>query len=386
VTSVGPHTRVSIATAIALIAMVGVGLSLSLPLLSIEMERMGVSSAGIGINTAMAGFASIAVVPFVPGLAARFGVAPVLAAAVCATTASMFLFYVIRDYAAWFAIRFLLSAGLGTLFVLSEYWITTTAPAGRRGIVMGIYATVLALGFAAGPVLLAVAGTAGFAPYGVGAALFALAGVPLWLARRWLPAVEREPHLSIGGYLLAVPLASAAGFASGAIETGGIALLPVFGLQQGLDAGHAALLVSCVALGNVVSQVPIGLLSDRMSKAALLGLTGAIGLLATLVIPLAAAAGGAWLYPLLFVWGGIAGALYTVGLAHLAAKYSQADLAGGNAAFVVLFNMGLLAGPPIVGTAMDGSRYLGFAAGMSLFFALVLAAYVVQTHRSRGGP
>jgi MFS family permease len=363
----------SIALAIALIALVGVGLSLSLPLLSVEMERMGVSGSGIGASVALAAVASIVTVPFVPGLAARIGLGRVIALALALTMTSLMLFPLIYDYWAWFVFRFMLSVGLSTLFVLSEYWIASTAPPDRRGIVMGVYATILALGFAAGPGLLALVGTVGLKPYLVAFGLFAAACVPLWYARHWLPLLDRAPQHALRHYMFAVPLASAAGFASGAIEIGGISLLPVFGLHRGLAPESATLLVSCVALGNVVSQIPIGLLSDRISKATLLGLIAATGLVATLAIPSAATLGPKALYALLFVWGGIAGGLYTVGLAHLAAKYSGADLAGGNAAFVVLFGLGPLAGPPIVGAAMDFSRSHGFSSGMALFFALVLA-------------
>lgn len=375
------QTIASIALAIALIALVGIGLSMSLPLLSLEMERMGVSGGGIGFNVAIAAAASIVTVPYVPGLAAHFGLGRVIAAALLLTISALLLFPIFYDYRAWFVFRFMLSVGLSTLFVLSEYWIATTAPLDRRGIVMGVYATVLALGFAAGPALLALVGTIGSRPYLAAAALFGCASVPLWLSRGWLPALDRAPQHSMGRYLLAVPLASAAGFASGAIEVAGISLLPVFGLYRGLTAESAALLVSCVALGNVVSQIPIGLLSDRMSKATLLGVIAGIGLLVTVAIPTAAAIGSLSLYALLFAWGGIAGGLYTVGLAHLAAKYNGADLAGGNAAFVVLFNVGPLAGPPLVGAAMDLSRTHGFSNGMAVFFALVLATYALQRQR-----
>jgi hypothetical protein len=60
----------ALTAAIACVAVVGVGLCLSIPLLSMEMERMGLSGAVIGLNTALAGVASICVVPFVPRLAA----------------------------------------------------------------------------------------------------------------------------------------------------------------------------------------------------------------------------------------------------------------------------------------------------------------------------
>uniref|UniRef100_UPI0013D393F4 MFS transporter n=1 Tax=Klebsiella pneumoniae TaxID=573 RepID=UPI0013D393F4 len=60
-------------------------------------------------------------------------------------------FLVVEPLWAWFPLRFVFGASLAVLFVLSEYWINAVAPEARRGLVLGIYATALSLGFAAGP-------------------------------------------------------------------------------------------------------------------------------------------------------------------------------------------------------------------------------------------
>ncbi|HSP24644.1 MAG TPA: MFS transporter, partial [Saliniramus sp.] len=179
----------SIAAAIGCITAVGIGLSLSVPLLSLEMERMGASNTLIGINTAVAGVAAIMVVPFVPKLAARVGVLTLLWLAVGLAALSLIAFKVVFDIFWWFPIRFLFSIALGTMFVLSEFWINSAAPPARRGFVMGIYATVLALGFAAGPAVLALVGTSGWPPYIAGSILCCLAALPLLLARGISPQI-----------------------------------------------------------------------------------------------------------------------------------------------------------------------------------------------------
>jgi MFS family permease len=370
--------KIGIGAAIMLVALVGMGLSLSIPLLSLDMERMGISGHGIGLNTAIAGLASIIAVPFVPGLAARFGVGQVIAVAILVTALSFVAFRVFFDYTAWFAVRFIFSAALGALFVLSEYWIAAKAPAAKRGFVMGIYATVLAVGFAVGPVILSLVGTSGWMPYIVGGAVFALAGAPLYGARDYLPELAQEPAHPIGTYLFALPLATAAALGFGASETGGFALLPVLGVRLGLTPEAAALTVSLVAAGNVISQIPIGLLADRVSKAAILVTLAAFGLVGALAIPSVAGHGPISLYILLFVWGGAIGGLYTVGLAHLASRFEGSELAGANAAFVVLYNVGLTIGPPIVGLGLDFAGATGFALAMALFFAAILAAGTIR--------
>jgi MFS family permease len=277
----------AITAAIACVTAVGIGLSLSIPLLSLEMERMGVSGAMIGLNTALSGIACIIIVPFVPRLAARLGVLTLLWLSIAVAILSFVSFKVFFDFAWWFPLRFLFASAFGTLFVLSEYWINAAAPPHRRGLVMGVYAAVLAIGFAIGPAALKIVGTSGWPPYLAGAALYALAALPLVAARGLSPALEGRAKRSVLSFILAAPVATLAALVFGAAETGGFALLPIYGLRLGFDADNAAFLVSVLALGTVAFQIPIGLLSDRVDRRYVLvaaGLAGTLGAVLTLIM------------------------------------------------------------------------------------------------------
>jgi MFS family permease len=373
----------AIAAAILIVALVGVGLSLTIPLLSLELERMGRSASEIGLNTAIAGIASILIVPFVPALAARIGVGRLLALSVLVLAASFPLFKALWSYEWWFPLRFVFSMALGALFVLSEYWINAAAPPERRGLVMGIYATVLALGFALGPAIMLAVGTQGWPPYLAGAALFATAALPLLAARDLSPRIERHGRTSFAAFLMAAPAATLAALVFGCVETGGFSLLPVYGLRTGREADSAAALVSWLALGNVAFQIPIGLISDRMDRRLILLLIGLAGAAGAAAIP--AASPAPFGFPaLLFVWGGITGALYTVGLAHLGERFGAGDLAQANAAFVLLYNVGLVIGPPLVGAGMDFVPPHGFAWALTGLFAayiLIVGGRLVSVRR-----
>lgn len=357
----------AIAAAVACVAVVGIGLSLSIPLLSIEMERRGASSTLIGLNTAMAGISSICVVPFVPRIAARLGVVPLLTLAVIVSAASLVAFPLLPGIAPWFPLRFVFSAGLGALFVLSEYWINAAAPPGRRGLVLGIYTTVLALGFAVGPVLLALVGTTGLWPYLTGAGLVLAGLLPVLLARGLSPSVEGGAGRGVLGYIRLAPAALFAALAYGAVETGIFAILPLYGLRIGYDAQGAAGLVSLIALGNVLFQIPFGWLADRVDRNLVLFGTSIGCALGSALIPMASSS-ATGLGILLFLWGGLAGTLYTVGLAALGARVSAADLAGANATFVVLYNVGLILGPPMIGGGLDLMPPDGFAYALLVLF------------------
>ena len=136
------------------------------------------------------------------------------------------------------------------------------------------------------------------------------------------------------------------------------------------------LFAAAMTLGNVALQVPLGLLSDRFDRRRLLLVSAVAGLIGAAALPLVARD----LVPtliLLFVWGGFAGGLYTVGLAHLAQRFTGADLAASNSAFVFAYAAGALVGPAILGLGMELADPHGFAIGLAAAFlgyvALILA-------------
>jgi MFS family permease len=372
-----PSRALSLTVAIASITAVGLGISLAIPLLSLTLEGRGVPPGWIGANAAAWGLASMAATPFVPRFAVRLGIRPMLAGSILVGAASLPLFYFVADFWLWFPLRFLSGGAIATTFVLSEFWIAAAAPAARRGLVMGIYATVLSIGFALGPGVLALTGTTGAVPFLTGALIIAGAALPVMLAPVKGPVIDEHPHGAFIRFLLMAPAATAAAFVFGIAESGSFALLPVYGRHLGHPTESVILFAAAMTLGNVVLQVPLGLLSDRFDRRRLLLISAIAGFIGAAVLPLVARDLAPTLV-LLFVWGGFAGGLYTVGLAHLSQRFSGADLAASNSAFVFAYSSGALVGPAILGLGMELSDPHGFAVGLGLAFLAYIALLVVR--------
>ena len=81
---------------------------------------------------------------------------------------------------------------------------------------------------------------------------------------------------------------------------------------------------------------------------------------------------------LLFVWGGVVAALYTVGLAHLGSRLTGRDLASANAAFVLCYGLGMVLGPQVIGIGMDLFGADGFGWSLALFFAAYIGLVVCR--------
>ena len=358
-----------ITAAVSSISVVGIAIGLGTPLLSIILETRGYSASMIGLNTAIAGFATIAAAPLSTPLATRFGVVWTMLAMIFIGALSIIGFYFATAFWMWFPLRAILHVALTVLFILSEFWISTSAPPSKRGFVLGIYATVLSLGFAGGPWLFAQIGSQGFLPFGVTLALVIVAAIPVLAAWRESPTItpRREGSVSFLRYIWLVPTATAAVLVFGAVETGGFALFPVYGARIPYSEADAALLLSMIGLGNVLLQIPLGMLSDRISDRRHLLLACAIvGLVGTVLMP--------WLA---FDWHLMAGLLFIWGL-------SGHELASANAAFVLCYGLGMVLGPQAIGIAMDLFGTNGFSWALALFFGLYILVALSRLVERRG--
>jgi len=365
----------SFIAATASVSAVGVAIGLGLPLLSMILEKRGVPSTLIGLNSAMAGIAAMAAAPITTKLAHRFSVPATMIGAVLLAALSAPGFYFATNFWLWFPLRIVFHGATTTLFILSEFWINASAPPKKRGLALGVYATVLSVGFPLGPLIFARIGSDGLLPFLVGAVVLLVASVPVFIARGECPVIDEKPQLHFMRYIFLVPTATAAVFVFGAVEAGGLSLFPIYATRSGFSESQAALLLTIMGLGNMLFQIPLGLISDRLKdRRILLFIMAFCGLVGAFTLPLLS---DSWelLAVVLLFWGGSVAGLYTVGLSHLGSRLTGADLVAANAAFIFCYAVGTVAGPQAIGAAMDASAKYGygqqgFAWAIAFFFGL----------------
>lgn len=205
-----------------------------------------------------------------------------------------------------------------------------------------------------------------------------LAALPVFIARNESPELNEKPGMHFMRYIFLVPTATAAVFVFGAVEVGGLSLLPIFATRSGFSEGQAALLLTVMGVGNMAFQIPLGLLSDRLKdRRTLLAILATIGLAGSLLLPVISSNWLAMATIMLF-WGGCVSGLYTIGLSHLGSRLTGSDLAAANAAFVFCYAVGTVAGPQVVGAAIDMGGTSGFAWSIAGFFALYVLLSVAR--------
>jgi MFS family permease len=352
----GPERRRSLAAVVGSVFGVGVAYGALIPLVSLRLEAAGVDSWLIGLQGAMFPLATLAIGPFLPALVSRASLLVVLYASLAVAAASALLFPVFPTLAAWFALRFVMGSAGSVHWIVTEVWTNALATARDRSLLMGIYATLLAAGFAVGPFCVRATGIEGSAPFAAVAAGILVAALPLPLARGRIPELPARGAVRLRGLLGREPGVLLAALLAGFLDAALLVFLPLYGVRSGLAQGEAVTLVAWFMAGNLLFQIPLGWWADRSDRWRALRLCVACSLVGALLLPMLAPGGflpsQSLLAALLFVWGGTSLGLYTLSLAVLGERSRLAELAAANTAFVMVYEIGSITGPVLVGAAM----------------------------------
>ncbi len=362
-------------------ALLAAAVGASYAYVDLMLNRMGASGTAIGMNAAMPALGWLLATPLMPWVLRRFNPRMVMAGLLAAAAAAFPGFELLPDERAWMLFRFLFGGSCGLVFRLVEYWINAASPHDRRARNIGIYSVGFCGGAAVGAGLVPVVGVQGWPPVVLVLMLVAGSAAAFGRVRHGPPAIRDRPERPLRS-LSGIALVGVVGaLLFGMFEPVPYALMPVYVVRQGMGEHWAAWSASAFLIGQVVFSVPIGLAADRSGKIPLLAFcaVGALGM--TFVIPETGSAPLALLAAML-VWGGFAGALYTVSLALLADVFDGTDLAAANAVFGTLYAVGSLFGGPLHGAAMDWRDPQGLMISAAALFAVFLTVLFRQTRRA----
>jgi MFS family permease len=312
----------------------------------------------------------------------------------------------------WWALWVFLH-GVGNFLygILLQTWINGLSFDKHKGLLMGLFGTSISLGLAIGPLLISFIGKHPLllAPYihSVEAAIFsqlgakipdtvnditkaglflsavfsAISAVPTLLCRFHAPKLRLESSTSAPKLISRAPAAFFAVMLCGFTILGLQSFITLYGIKNGLSVTAASYLMSAFMLGSIILEAPIASLSDRFDRRYVLIVLVLLGLVSAIYLPIAVY----WKYSawiLLFVWGGMMGAIFSICLASISERFEGSALVAANGAFSIMDNLGGLLGVLVMGVAMDFFGEDGFPYALMLasvtYFSFALTRYRVQ--------
>jgi predicted MFS family arabinose efflux permease len=369
----------SIAAFISAAALVGFATNLSMHLLNLRMQHLGLSELAIGVSVAIQALGIVVVAPVTKHVIARCGVRQtlIIGALLCAATLTAFGF--IHQLYIWDGMRFVFATGLALLFTSSESLVISRAGAANRGRLVGWYATALATGTTAGPLLIAVIGVQGLAPLLWSAAIFGAATTPMIAFLKHGEQLAPVVRKSTFATLRFAPVAFLSAFVFGALDNGGMSMLSVYSVLTGYDYVSAVTIAVFATIGGIVLQIPLGIIASRNEPRMILlycglGLVNLLTLLPNVMAVKPAA------FAVTFCFGGLLEGLYTVSLICLTKYYRGIGISSANGCFVAMCGFGELVGPLATGTSMNYLGPGGFVVGLTTTLAVYCILLVAGTN------
>lgn len=295
--------------------------------------------------------------------------------AFCAALAAItaLLHVLIVDPWVWLGLRVLYGLALVSLYMVIESWLNAQVPNGKRGQVFAVYMAVNLGALAAAQQLLNLASPSDFVLFVLAAMLISAALMPIALTRQVQPSVPDTLHTNLRQIAGIAPLALAAAGLSGLALGAFWGMAPVYAALSGFDATGVGLLMSSTILGGALLQWPIGIYSDKHDRRLVLFWVVALSVLVAVLMSLVPA--GRLLLGLIFVWGGLAFAIYPIAVAQLIDQLHSDEILSGSSSLLMVNGIGSVCGPLLAGLLME---QLG-AKALPLYFAVTLGALAAYT-------
>lgn len=287
-----------------------------------------------------------------PQLIRRVGHVRVFAALASVISAAFILYAAVPNLWAWGLLRLIVGICFAGVYVVVESWLNDAATNETRGKALSLYMITMMVAIVGAQGLMTLADPAGWMLFVVISVLVSVSFAPILLSVSPAPVFDMTAPMSLKRLFVVSPLAAAGQIMLGAAASAMFSMSAVWGGQAGLTVAQISGFIATVYLGGLLSQYPIGWLSDRMDRRTLIVAVAGLGAGSA---ALAFVATG--LYPLLLVaafgLGSAVNPLYSMLIAHANDYLEPKEMAAASGGMLFLNGIGSICGPLTVGFLME---------------------------------
>jgi MFS family permease len=368
---------------IIMVAIAGFAQGMLLPLLAIMLEDAGVSSSLNGLNAAALYIGVLLASPFIEHPVRKYGYKPVITIGLVLMITSLLLLPLWQAFWFWFVLRIIIGIGDNMVHFATQVWITTTSTAKNRGRNISLYGLAFGLGFGVGPFMTRLLSINEWLPFLLSAGLSMLAWLLILQMRNEFPATDLETGSQLSTWKRYKEVFKLAWFAFlpafgyGFLEASLHGNYPVYALRSGMTIELVSILLPAFVIGGLITQLPLGLLSDRVGRKKILLFLSSFGALCFFAM-IAFESSTTILFILFILAGGFVGSFFSLGVMYLADLIPTHLLPTGNVMMAISFGVGSMIGPLVGGIFIDifesGSIYYSIG-GMLVFIFITGIAF-----------
>jgi MFS family permease len=334
--------------------------------MGVLMLGMGLQSTLLGVRATLEGFPTVVTgaimscyyvgyllgTRMAPPLVRRLGHIRVFAALAAISSASILVQGSFVNPFIWAAMRGVTGLCLAGIYVVAESWLNDRASRENRGRLFAIYMVVLYVGLGAGQFLLISANPMTTAPFMLVSVLISLALVPILVSSRQVPEHGLPRPVRLRDLYRDTPLGVVAVAVSGMISAFIFSMGPVYARLSGLDVTGVARFMAVSILATVLTQYPIGRLSDRMDRRTMIAAVCSLDAVVAAIITAFPHLPHALFLFLAAVFSGFVLTIYSLAVSHVNDKLEQSQMVAASSKLLRLNGTSAALGPVLAGGLM----------------------------------
>ncbi len=256
---------------VLLVSISGFSQGLLLPVISIIFETNGESAAINGLHATGLYIGVLLASPFMEAPLRKLGFKPLIVMGGSIVILSLFGFIWLQSVWVWFLLRLFIGIGDHMLHFSTQTWVTSMSSK-QSGRNLSIYGLSFGLGFAAGPFMVPLVKLSPSLPFIVSGCISLFAWLFVFFLQNAYP--ETSPHETksdnsfrrfyqamLFGWVAFMPT-----FGYGFLETALNGSFPVYALRLGISVDAVAIILPAFAIGSIIFQFPLGILSDKYGR------------------------------------------------------------------------------------------------------------------------
>ena len=352
------YQKIRFSALIILVAVSGFSQGMLLPLIAIIFEQDGVSSGLNGLNATGLYLGILLISPFMEIPLRKFGYKPLIVFGGLAVIIAFLLFPVFESFWFWFILRMIIGIGDHTLHFTTQTWITAFTPKHKGGRNISIYGLSFGIGFAVGPLLTNLIEINRSLPFIVASAISLVAWLTVFLLRNEFPDEDLETTNVFGTLHRFKKVAKYAWvaflppFGYGFLEASLNGNFPIYALRINMDVQQVSFILPAFAAGSIITQIPLGILSDSLGRKRVLQyiLFGGFTIFLTAALIEQTVTG---LLICFFIAGMLVGSTFSLGISYMTDLLPKELLPAGNIICGIVFSLGSISGPFFGGLAIQ---------------------------------
>jgi len=251
-------------------AFLMVGNGLQRILLPIRGQAEGIGPGAMGMVMAFHFGGYLFGARIITRLLAAVGHIRVFAALASTASAAVLVNAVLVNSVTWSLAYFVGGFCNAGVLVVLESWLNDRASNQTRGRILGFYMMVMMGATASGQLLVNVGAPEGFELFVLSSVLISLAVIPVTLSASSAPPVTTAEPMPIRELYRIVPSAIVGLFFCSFVQSAATSMGAVFGTESGMATSKVATFTAVSVIGAVVLQIPLGGLSDRYPRRAVI--------------------------------------------------------------------------------------------------------------------